>query len=152
MSLRYPDNDTELKTIVRGETSYDDTADELPETQLDTLVERAKAKLEITTGSSQWFTDDGLGFALAAYACMRAKAAVENVPLSGYSIGDERVSFDADDPSVSQQLQQWAEDVNDGLDYSNVDSSQGPTPTNTSGYIGESYIHEQDYPHDEERY
>lgn len=83
---------------------------------------------------------------------MRAKAAVENVPLSGYSIGDERVSFDADDPSVSQQLQQWAEDVNDGLDYSNVDSSQGPTPTNTSGYIGESYIHEQDYPHDEERY
>lgn len=140
MSLRYPTTDSELKTIVRDETSYDNTADELPDSQLDTLVERAKAKVELTTGSSAWYTDNGLGFALAAYACMRAKSAVENVPLSGYSLGDERVSFDADDPETSQQLQMWAEDVRDGLDASAVDDPQGPTPTNTSGYIGESHM------------
>lgn len=145
MSLRYPDNDNELKTIVRDETSYDNTEDELPDTQLDTIVERAKGKVELTTGSSAWYSDDGLGYALAAYACMRAKSAVENVPLSGYSLGDERVSFSSDDPDASQQLNQWAQDVKDGLEASDADESVGPKPTNTSGYIGESHIHT---PHD----
>lgn len=145
MSLRYPKNDDELKTVVRAETSYDNTDDELPNSQLVTLIERAKAKLEMTTGSDAWYSDDGLGFALAAYTCMRAKAAVENFALSDYSIGDERVSFDADDPETSQQLQMWAEDVKDGLDSSSLDEPTGPTPTNTSGYIGESYIDEGDY-------
>jgi len=133
MSLRYPTTDSELTTIVRDETSYDDTADELPQSQLDTIIERAKAKIELTTGSSKWYADDGLGFALSAYACMRAKAAIENVPLSGYSLGDERVSFNADSPDDSQQLNQWAADVADGLDASAADTSVGPTPTNTSG-------------------
>lgn len=144
MSLRYPKNNAETKTIVRAETSYEDLPDELPSDQLDTLVERAKAKLEMTTGSGAWYSDDGLGFALAAYASMRAKAAVENISLSSYSIGDESASFDADDPETSQQLQQWAEDVSDGLDASSLDESVGPTPTNTSSYIGTSYRHTRD--------
>lgn len=144
MSLRYPKTDSELKTIVRDETSYENTEDELPDTQLDTIVERSKGKVELTTGSSAWYSDDGLGYALAAYTSMRAKAAVENVALSGYSIGDEQVSFDADDPEDSQQLQQWANDVQDGLEASDADQSVGPTPTNTSGYIGESHIHTPD--------
>lgn len=144
MSLRYPKDDEELKTIVRDETSYDDSEDELPESQLDTVVERAKGKLEMTTGSDAWYSDDGLGFALAAYAAMRAKSAVENVPLSGYSIGDEQVSFDSADPETSQQLSMWADDVTDGLDASDLDTAQGPTPTNTSGYIGETYMRNRD--------
>lgn len=141
MSLRYPTSDSELKTIVRDETSYEDTPDELPSTQLDTIVEQAKAKLELTTGTDQWYSDDGLGFALAAYAKMRAKSAVENVPLGSYTLGDEQVTFDTDDPEDSQQLQQWAEDVNDGLNASDLDSSQGLTMQNSSGYIGESHVH-----------
>lgn len=144
MSLRYPTTDSELKTIVRDETSYDNTEDELPDTQLDTIVERAKGKVELTTGSNAWYSDDGLGYALAAYTSMRAKAAVENVPLSGYSLGDERVSFSSDDPEASQQLNQWAGDVKDGLEASDADEAQGPTPTNTAGYIGESHIHTPD--------
>lgn len=142
MSLRYPDTDAELKDIVRAETSYEDTADELPSTQLDAIVERAKAKTELETGSDAWFTDNGLGFALAAYTSMRAKAAVENFSLSNYSMGDEQVGFASDDPEDSQQIQQWADDVKTGLDASGVDEQQGPTPTNTSGYIGEDYYHE----------
>lgn len=144
MSLRYPDDDDELKTIVRDETSYDNTDDELPDSQLDTIIERAKGKVELTTGSGAWYSDNGLGYALAAYACMRAKSAVENVPLSGYSLGDERVSFSSANPEASQQLNQWAQDVKDGLEASEKDDSSGPTPTNTSGYIGETHIHTPD--------
>lgn len=144
MSLRYPSSDTELKDVVRGMTSYDDAPDELPASQLDKVVERAKAELELETGSDAWFSDDGLGFALAAYVSMRAKAAIENVPLSGYSIGDERVSFDQSAPEDSHQLQQWAEDVQTGLDASSADTSVGPVPTNTSSYIGETYIEDRD--------
>lgn len=149
MSLRYPTTDTELKDIVRGMTSYDDAPDELPSSQLDAIVERAKAEVELSTGSDKWFSDDGLGFALAAYTAMRAKAAVENMPLSGYSIGDERVSFDQSPPEESHQLQQWAEDVQIGLDASDVDEAVGPVPTNTSGYIGENYL--RDDPRDDDR-
>lgn len=147
MSLRYPNTDSELKTIVRDETSYDSTEDELPETQLDTIIERAKGKIEMRTGSDAWYSDDGLGYALAAYAAMRAKAAVENVPLSGYSLGDERVSFNADDPETSQQLQMWADDVRDGLDSSAIETTDDQRPTNTSSYIGESYVHSADDEH-----
>lgn len=144
MSLKYPTTDSELKSIVRGETSYDNTSDELPDTQLDTIIARAKGKVELTTGTDSWYSDDGLGYALGAYTCMRAKAAVENVPLSGYSLGDERVSFNADDPETSQQLQQWAGDVRDGLGASDADSSVGPTPTNSSSFIGGDHIHQPD--------
>lgn len=141
MSLSYPKTDAELTDAVRGETSYEDTPDELPQSQLDTIIERAKGKLELTTGSDQWYSDDGLGFALVAYTSMRAKAAVENVPLGSYSIGDEQVTFDTDDPEDSQQLQQWAEDVRDGLNGSDLDTAQGLTMENSSGYIGGSHVH-----------
>lgn len=143
MSLRYPSTDSDLKTAVRAETSYEDTDDQLPDSQLTTIIERAKAKVELETGSNQWYSDDGLGFALVAYTCMRAKSAVENVPLSSYSIGDEQVSFIQADPEDSAQLQQWAEDVNTGLEQSSVDTAIGPTPTNTSDYIGKSWTHER---------
>jgi hypothetical protein len=148
MSLRYPTDDTELKEIVRDETSYENTADELPDDQLGTIIERAKGRMELDTGSSAWYSDDGLGFALAAYACMRAKSAVENFSLSNYSIGDESVSFRDESPEDSQQIQQWAEDVKVGLEASDKDEKVGPRPTNTSGYIGETSIRDHNHNHD----
>lgn len=151
MSLRYPETDSELREIVRAETSYDNTPDELPLSQLETIVERAKARLALETGSEAWYADEGLGFALAAYASMRAKAAVENVPLSDYSIGDEDLSFVDTEPETSQQLNQWAKDVRVGLDASDRDTASGPQPANTSGYIGETFI-ETDGTREERRY
>lgn len=144
MSLRYPDTDGELKEIVYDGTSYEDSPDELPESQLDTIVEQAKAKVELTTGSSNWYSDDGLGFALAAYTKMRAKSAVENIGLSNYSLGAEDVSFHHADPDESLQLEQWAEDVNDGLDASNVTESGNLQPKDAAGYVGETYYTEGD--------
>jgi hypothetical protein len=140
MSLRYPTSDSELQTAVRDETSYDNTEDELPQTQLDTIIERAKGRMELETGSSAWYSDDGLGYALVAYTCMRAKAAVENVPLSSYSLGDEQVSFDTSDATDSQQMEQWAEDVRVGLDASDKDEQTGPRLADSAGYVGENYI------------
>lgn len=147
MSLRYPTTDDELISIVRGETGYEDNSDELPATRMDVVIERSKGRLQMETDVSdgEWYTDDGLGFALGGYACMRAKAAVENISLSSYSIGDEDVTFDTDDPEDSHQLQQWADDVAAGLDKSDADTDTGKMPRNTSGYIGETYTNDPDY-------
>lgn len=139
MSLKYPTSDSELVQIVRGETGYEDTPDELPSSDMDVVIGQSKARMELETGSTAYYSDDGLGFALAAYTKMRAKAAVENVSLASYTIGDEQVSFHNADPETSQQLQQWAEDVRVGLDSSSVDSDTGLKPRNSSGYIGEQY-------------
>lgn len=144
MSLRYPQNDADLKTVVRDETSYDDAPDELPSSQLDTIVERSKGRMELETGSSAWYSDDGLGYALVAYTCMRAKAAVENIPLSSYSLGDEQVSFSSENPEDSQQLEQWATDIRIGLDASDKDQQTGPRLADSAGYIGDNYIERED--------
>lgn len=141
MSLRYPSDDTELTEAVRGETGYEDNSDEVPSSQMDVIVERAKGKLQMRTGVSDgaWYNDDGLAFALVAYTCMRAKAAVENISLGSYTLGQEQVSFDTDDVEDSQQLQQWAGDVADGLAFSDADDDTGNLPRNTSDYVGETY-------------
>lgn len=151
MSLKYPTDDTELEQIVRGETGYEDADGELPQSDMEVVIEQSKGRMELETGSDAYYTDDGLGYALAAYTKMRAKASVENVPLSSYNIGDEQVSFDTDDPEDSHQLQQWAEDVRVGLDASDLDTASGPTMQNTSGYIGESYVREE-HGYDSTRY
>jgi hypothetical protein len=144
MPVRYPTSDAEVRQIVRDETSYDDAPNELPDAQLDGIIERAKGRMELSTGTDAWYVDDGLGFALAAYACMRAMAAVENAPLSSYNIGDEQVSFADTDPETSQQLQQWAEDVRVGLDASDRDGPSRLQMRNTSGYVGETSVRDRE--------
>lgn len=148
MSLRYPSNDNDLKAIVRGMTDYADNADELPDTSTGTgtsmtkVIERAKAKVELETGSTAWYSDDGLGYALAAYAAMKAKAAVENFAIVNYTLGDEQVTTRNADPESNQQIQEWADDVVTGLNASSVDTKQSPGVQNTSGYIGEHSTHD----------
>lgn len=131
----------ELKARVWQATSYEDSPDELPETQLESLIKDAQLKVYLKTGSDQWFTDPGLGLVLFAYTCMRAKAAIENFAIVRYAIGDETVTTRNADPDDSQQIQMWAEDVRDGLNASSVDMTQRPTLENTSGYIGDSHVH-----------
>lgn len=133
-------NDAELKAAVRAETQYEDNPDELPDSDLVVLIERAKHRVSLETGSTDWYTDSGLGFVLVAYSCMRVKAAVENAAIVSYSIGDESVQLRNADPDTNQQIQQWADDVRVGLQASTVDSSSRLTPKNSSGYIGETYI------------
>lgn len=133
-------DDTTLKSRVRNATGYEDNQDELPETQLDSIVNDAKLKVAIKTGSEAWYTDRGLSLVLYAYTCMRAKAAVENIAIVSYSLGNESVNMRNADPEDSQQIQQWADDIRDGLDASDADTKQRLSMANTSGYIGEQYI------------
>jgi hypothetical protein len=106
------------------------------------LIERSKAKLELETGVSSWFSNDGIGFALVAYTCMRAKAAVENISMSSYEIGAEQVDFHHADPEDNMQMQQWADDVNTGLDATDVDDSGNLQMADGAGYMGESYYYD----------
>lgn len=139
MSLKYPTSDSELERIVRGETGYADHEDELPPQDMEIIIGQSKAKVELKTGSDKYYSNDGLGFALSAYAKMRAKASMENVSMASYTFGDEQVSFSDADPETNQQLRQWAEDVRIGLDSTDIDTDPSAKPRNTSGYIGEQY-------------
>lgn len=136
-------DDTELKTRVRAATGYEDTADELPESQLSSIIETAKLQLSMEVDGDNFYANDGLSLALFAYTCMRAKSALENVALSSYSIGDEQVSFDTDDPDNSVQLQLWADDVATGIATYESATDDARVPTNTASYIGESSVRER---------
>ena len=141
---QFPDNESELKAVVRSATGYDDIEDELQATDLDSIVGQSEGRLmlEADVTESTLYNDDGLSFALAAYTKIRAKAAAENVGLSSYSLGAEEVSFDTSDPETSQQLQLWHEDARVGLDRSDADDQTDDlTIANSSQYIGESYAY-----------
>jgi hypothetical protein len=131
-------NDTELKQAVRDATSYQDAADELPATQLDGLVAKAKRRLYGRTGSDMWYDDINYGRALEAWACIEVKAAVENIHIESYSIADETISLRNATRDQSQQLQLWLSDAKDGIAKSDVAFEDDPdiSFSNTSAYIG----------------
>lgn len=134
------DSDAKLKSAVRAETQYGDNSNELPDSELETIMENAKRRVYLETGSKAWYTDEGMGLVLLAYTCMRAKSAVENIPIAGYTIGDEQIQTRQANPDDSAQFQQWAEDIRVGLDASDVDSSSRQQIGNTSSYIGTDYV------------
>lgn len=141
-------SDSELKTRVRQETGYDDLDFELPDSDLDGIIQSAKQKVFLETNSEAWYNDTGLGFALLAYTKMRAKAQVENANIDGYELGDQEVNVRDADPDTSQQIQMWADDAATGISNSKIDTSDSRSMRNTSGYIGEQYITDgHDYHH-----
>ncbi len=136
-------DDESLKAAVRADTQYEDNVDELPESTLDALITTAKLRVEMKTGSTDWYTDPGLGLVLLAYTCMRAKASVENVEIEEYQLGNQRVRTRNADPDVSQQIQQWAEDVIIGLNASKTYKPQRPTMQGTGSFIGGGHMHDR---------
>jgi len=131
-------SDTELKNAVRDKTSYNDSADEMPATQMDGLLDDAKRVLYMRTESDKWYNDVGYGQALSALTAMKAKAAVENVNIQSYGIGNENVMFSNADPESSQQLTAWSAEINEGIEKSNLNFDKGGSASfsNTSSYIG----------------
>jgi len=131
-------SDQELRSAVRDATSYDDTTDELPETQLNGVLEDAKRDLYILTGSSEWYSDTAYGQALKAWTQVLAKSAVENIHIDSYSIADEEISLSNADPDDSQQIQLWTQQSSRALDKSDLPfpDYQNLSLTNTSSYIG----------------
>lgn len=131
-------SDTELKEAVRDATSYNDTPDELPTSQLDGRVEAAKRMLYMKTGSDKWYSDLPYGHALSLATALKAKEAVENINIESYGIADENLSFYNADPDDSQQIRSWSAEMNEALNKSDLpfDHEQDLPFTNTSSYIG----------------
>lgn len=138
-------SDAQLKARVRTATQYANNEDELADSDLDNIVDDAKLKVYLETGTDQWYTDSGIGLVLYAYTCMRAKAAVENISIEKYTLGNETVTMRNADPEDSQQIQQWADDIRTGLSASSLNTTSKPTIVNTSEYIGENYIGDYDH-------
>jgi len=130
--------DQQLKEAVRDATSYADTADELPDSQLDGNLADAKRDMFIETGSDKWYDDVAYGQALKAWTQVIAKAAVENINIDSYSIADEEISLSNATPEQSQQIMLWAKQSSKALDKSDVDfpNYSQLTLKNTSGYVG----------------
>jgi hypothetical protein len=131
-------DDSELTSAVRDATSYDDTADELPSSQLSGLVDDAKREMYGRTGSKDWYSDVNYGQALKAWTCIVVKSAVENINIESYSIADESISLSNADPDDSQQIQLWMQQVSRALRDSEVqfEHTQDLGFSNTSAYIG----------------
>jgi hypothetical protein len=130
-------DDIDLKEKVRTLTGYEDSADELPDNQLDTLIESMKLKLSVQYESTDWYNDDAFSLVLLGVTCIYAKSQVENYSVESYEIGDESITVRDSDPEDSLQLQQWADLVNTGTKNSSVtDTDRSATMSNTSEYIG----------------
>ena len=138
-------NKSELKRRVRSATQYDDV-DSLPEEELESIIQTTMLRVKLETGSDKWFDDEGLGLVLFAYTCMRAKAAVENIPLASYTLGAEQVSVKETDEETSLQLNQWADDVRVGLKASDVVERTRPKMSSTGDFIGSTSINSRSYP------
>lgn len=136
-------DDEALKEAVRADTQYEDNPDELPDSTLDAIISTAKLRVEMKTGSTEWYSDPGLGLVLLAYTCMRAKSSVENVPIDEYQLGNQRVRTKNTRAETNQQLNQWAQDVRDGLNASDTYSPQRPTMQSTGDFVGNDYIHDR---------
>lgn len=139
-------DDEGLLEAVRDKTSYSDSTDGWPGSysggeitdQAGGNIADAKRILYMRTGSDKWYTDVAYGQALVAMSAMKAKEAVENINISSYGIGDESLSFTNADPESSQQIRSWANEVNEGLNESDVAFEKGQDVgfSNTSSYIG----------------
>jgi hypothetical protein len=135
--------DDELEQRVRAKTSYDSTTNELPgsassaDSQMAEIIADAKSYLYMKTRSDKWYSDVGYSNALVALTSMKAKEAVENVNISSYGIADETLSFTDTDPETSQQIQSWADQMNEGIQNSTVDfTDNDPGLMNTTSYVG----------------
>lgn len=127
---------TELKNRVRALTGYEDEPDELPDSVLDTLITVAQQEVELATGSTNWFSDNGLGLALLATTCIRSKERIENYSMSEWELGDEviDVSGVADEDAV--QFQSWNELAKKGIKSHTTPSQSSDLLSNTADYIG----------------
>lgn len=129
----------DLKRLVRAETLYEDSPDELPESTLDDQIDSAKLYVHTKTGSDAWYTDRGLGLVLLGYTAAKAKGAVENISVDGWTVGGGDVSIDASGAGDPDQVQfaQYEEMIQTGLSTSDsVESSGLPTNINSASYIG----------------
>jgi hypothetical protein len=128
-------DESELKSLTRSLTGYEDTQDELPQGDLDDLITVAAMEVYNEGGSDKWFTDTGLGQALLFTLCIYAKARVENYSVSSWTVGDQTINVQNAGDEDQVQFTRWAQAANDGIEASE-EVTTTYTVENTAGYIG----------------
>lgn len=131
-------DDATLKERVRTATGYEDSEEEVTDTELDTHVSDAKADLYARTDSQTWYDDTAYGQSLKWWTCIIVKAAVENIVIEEYTLGGgaESISYHDADPQSSQQIDMWADAVARNLDNADVENNPSPSFRNSSNFVG----------------
>ena len=110
-------DDTELIHAVRTETGYGPELLETnsPEgTDLTGLVESAKRDLALRADITSFYEERGTAVALLGVTCIKAKSAVENVPVRAESIAAQDTTFRTTD-GTSFQINDYERLVEQGL-------------------------------------
>lgn len=118
-------SDSELTSRVRTITGYDDTSDEVPQSDMTDLVDVAKADVFSETDTTEWYSDHHMGEVLVYTLCVKAKLRVENYSVSQWSLGNESVTTLNAVPDEEGQLQFWIGKIEDNMDDSPVTDEGG---------------------------
>lgn len=129
-----PESNSDLKTMVRGVTGYDDISDEFTDSDLDTQIRLAKMRLYNEYETEAWYADSGVTQGLLYLTAILCKCAIENYSTRRWDVGDQ--SFWSRDlpPEDSMQLQEWTTALNEGLESSDDVTNVSVGPALTSNY------------------
>ncbi len=136
MSEHQLQSDIDLKDVVRSLTMYEDSRDELPESDLDSQIRAAKIRLstKLDQDPTDWYSDNGLSTALLGTTLILAKCAVENYSITRWDIGGQYIDVSGKGDTDTPQLNEWNQMIADGLEDADMYSTQVPSFTKT--YIG----------------
>jgi hypothetical protein len=130
MANPYPTDKSDVRELVRGLTLYEDDADEIPQSTLDTQIQLAQMKLKTLTADSDWYTNEDLGQALVGTTAILSKCAIENYSVSSWDMGAASIDVSGAGDDEQMQFQQWADLVAEGLANGGYTSGRGGTSTN----------------------
>lgn len=132
------DSLSDLRARVRATTLYEDSPDELPQSDLDSLIENAQLRLSNRTGSTNWYSDNGLSQALLYASAIEAKASLSNFTVTRWDIGAGEIDVSGASDTDQAQFQLWADWVAQGLsssDSEDVASTSYPTNITSDPYM-----------------
>jgi hypothetical protein len=134
----YPEDDEDVRTLVRGLTLYEDSPDEIPESTLKTQTRLAKMQLSTETSSDDFYADDALGEALVYTTAILAKVAIENYSITRWDLGVGEIDVSGAGESEQVQFQQWADAASQTLASGGHASGRRGTATNINSA---NYVH-----------
>jgi len=133
----YPDSDADTLSLVRALTLYEDSTDEVTQSELQTHLRVAKMRLKTKTDSDSFYVDDGLGQALVATTAIVAKAAIENYSVDSWDLGAGSIDVSGAGDTDNAQFNEWAQMAAEGIaSSSTVTKTRSATNINSANYIG----------------
>lgn len=126
------DDDSDLKSLLRDITGYDEA--DISTTELESQIRIAKLRIKLKSGSTDFYSDDGLSLALFGASAITAKSTAENYAVDSWDVGAASIDVRNAGSEEQQQFTDWAQLVKEGLMA--ADSSKKVLPSITKTYIG----------------